>query len=206
MEGMVDPNQPAKYRLRLVFAKKSAIKYIGHLDLSLAWERALRRAGIPLAYSKGFNPRPKMQFASELPLGSMGSAEIVDVVLYDAVDPTEARRRLQSSLPAGIELHEVEAVPLKAPTLQQLLRQAEYRVLVETELSPAELTRRIEALLEADKLIQTRRRQNREEEIDLRPWLHDLKLEVIGENEVCLRMRLSAGQWGNLRPEAVLKA
>jgi radical SAM-linked protein len=147
-----------------------------------------------------------MQFASELPLGSTGSAEIIDIILYNAIDPAEAHERLQSSLPAGIGLHTVEAVPLKSPTLQQLLRQAEYRVLVETELPQAELAQRIEALLSADKLIQSRRRQKKEEEIDLRAWLYDLKLETMAENEAHLWMRLAAGQWGNLRPEAVLKA
>ena len=139
---MVDPNQPAKYRLRLVFAKKAQIKYLGHLDLSLAWERALRRAQLPLAYSKGFNPRPRMQFASELPLGTMSSAEILDIVLYDAVEPQDAYERLKQSLPVGIELYSMESVPVKSPTLQQLLRQADYRVLVETELPPAELSAR----------------------------------------------------------------
>jgi radical SAM-linked protein len=203
---MVDPNQPAKYRLRLVFAKKAQIKYLGHLDLSLAWERALRRAQLPLAYSKGFNPRPRMQFASELPLGTMSSAEILDVVLYDAVEPQDAYGRLQQSLPVGIELHSVESVPVKSPTLQQLLRQADYRVLVETELPPAELSARITALLSAEKLLQTRQRRKKEEEVDLRPLLHALKLERSGETEVELQMRLSAGQSGNLRPEAVLKA
>lgn len=206
MDNIVDPNQPSKYRLRLVFAKKSAIKYIGHLDLSLAWERGLRRAGLPLAYSKGFNPRPKMQFASELPLGALGSAEIIDIILYDSVDPEDVHKRLQASLPAGIELHTVETVPVKSPTLQPLLRQAEYRVLVETELPQAELSARIEALLGADKIIQTRRRGKKVEEFDLRPLLHDLRLETMGENDAQLHMRLSAGQWGNLRPETVLKA
>jgi radical SAM-linked protein len=203
---MVDPNQPAKYRLRLVFAKKAQIKYLGHLDLSLAWERALRRAQLPLAYSKGFNPRPRMQFASELPLGTMGSAEILDIVLYNEVDPQDTYERLKRSLPVGIELQSVAPAPVKSPTLQQLLRQADYRVLVETELSPAELSARIEALLGAEKLIQTRQRQKRQEEIDLRPLLHALKLERTGETGAQLQMRLSAGQSGNLRPEAVLKA
>jgi radical SAM-linked protein len=147
-----------------------------------------------------------MQFASELPLGTMGSAEILDIVLYDEVDPQEVYERLKRSLPAGIELHSVESAPVKSPTLQQLLRQADYRVLVETELSPAELSARIEALLGAERLIQTRQRQKRQEEVDLRPLLHALKLERTGESEAELQMRLSAGQSGNLRPEAVLKA
>ncbi|MBI1880575.1 MAG: DUF2344 domain-containing protein [Chloroflexi bacterium] len=204
---MTDPNQPPPdHRLRLIFAKKKQIKYIGHLDLALAWERALRRAQIPLAYSKGFNPQPKIQVASSLPVGTSGSAEIMDIVITQPVEPGDALDRIRPALPGGIELHFVETVPLKAPTLQHLLRQAEYRVTVETDLSADELTRRIEALLAADKLMQTRQRKKRTEEIDLRPWLHELALESVAEGEATLRMRLTAGQFGNLRPEEVLKA
>jgi radical SAM-linked protein len=204
---MTDPNQPPpNYRLRLIFAKKKQIKYIGHLDLVLAWERALRRAQIPLAYSKGFNPRPKIQIASSLPLGTIGSAEIMDIVATHPVEPAVALECIRPALPEGIELHSVESIPLKAPTLQHLLRQAEYRVIVETDLSAEELARRIEELRIAVKIVQTRQRKKQLEEIDLRPWLHELKLESVGEGEAYLYMRLTAGQFGNLRPEAVLKA
>jgi len=204
---MTDPNQPPpNHRLRLVFAKKKQIKYIGHLDLVLAWERALRRAQIPVAYSKGFNPRPKIQVASSLPVGTTGSAEIMDIMTTHLVDPAEALARIRPALPVGIELHSVEAIPLKAPTLQHLLRQAEYRVMVETDLPVEELTRRIESLLAAAELPQTRQRKKQLEAIDLRPWLHELAVESVGPGEVYLRMRLAAGQFGNLRPEEVLKA
>lgn len=204
---MTDPNQPpSKHRLRLVFAKKSPIKYISHLDLSLSWERALRRARIPLAYSQGFNPRPKMQFASGLPLGTTGTAEIVDIFVTGAVDPADALAHVRAALPVGIELHSVQEVPLKSPTLQHLLRQAEYRVLVETELSTEELSSRIHELLATDKIIQTRYRRKKEEAFDLRPWLHELQLDSLADGQACLHMRLTAGQFGNLRPEAVLKA
>jgi radical SAM-linked protein len=204
---MTDPNQPPRYRLRLTFAKKAQIKYIAHLDLALAWERALRRAQIPLAYSQGFNPRPKMQIASSLPLGTTGRAEIVDIIVTQPIPPEKVFEQVKATLPPGLELHSVEEVPLKSPALQPLLRQAEYQVTVETELSAEELTRRIDVLLAADKIVQTRQRKNREEEFDLRPWLHELHLvESMAEGEAHLRMRLTAGQFGNLRPSEVLKA
>lgn len=204
---MTDLNQPPpNHRLRLVFAKKKQIKYIGHLDLVLAWERALRRAQIPLAYSKGFNPRPKIQVASSLPVGTTGSAEIMDIMTTQWVDPAEALARIRPALPVGIELYSVEPIPLKAPTLQHLLRQADYRVMVETDLPVEELTRRIESLLAAAELPQTRQRKKQLETIDLRPWLYELAVESVGPGEVYLRMRLAAGQFGNLRPEEVLKA
>lgn len=204
---MTDPNQPPpNHRLRLVFAKKKQVKYIGHLDLVLAWERSLRRAQIPLTYSKGFNPRPKLQVASSLPVGTTGSAEIMDIMTTQQVDPDEALARIRPALPVGIELHTVEPIPLKAPTLQHLLRQAEYRVMVETDLPVEELTKRIESLLAAAELPQTRQRKKQLEAIDLRPWLHELAVKSVGQGEVFLSMRLAAGQFGNLRPEEVLKA
>ncbi|GAB4423473.1 MAG: TIGR03936 family radical SAM-associated protein [Anaerolineae bacterium] len=204
---MTDPNQPEnRQRLRLTFAKKRAVKYIAHLDLALAWERALRRAQLPLAYSQGFNPRPKMQFASGLPLGTTGSAEILDIVLNEPVDPAAALDQIRPKLPEGIGLSAVEEVPLKAPTLQNLLREAEYRVTVETDTPPDELERRIAALLAADEIIQQRQRKKRLESVNLRPWLHRLAIEQVDNGDVSLFMRLTAGQHGNLRPEAVLEA
>jgi radical SAM-linked protein len=196
----------SKCRLRLTFAKKAQIKYIAHLDLALAWERALRRARLPLAYSQGFNPRPKMQIASSLPLGVTGRAEMIDIILTQPIDPLEVLTQLRTALPMGIELLTVEEVPLKAPSRQDLLRQAEYQVTVETDLPAAELTRRINALLAADSLPQVRQRQKQVEQIDLRPWLHDLRLAEVNSGDARLSMRLTAGQHGNLRPAEVLAA
>jgi len=203
---MTDPNQPLKYRYRLIFAKKAAVKYIAHLDLALAWERALRRAQIPLAYSQGFNPQPRIQFACSLPLGTMGRAEILDMITLEPLVPDDVLAQIRAVLPSGIELHSVEEVLLKDPALQSLVYQGEYRVLVETDLSGHELTQRIDSLLTADEVIQTRRRKKKIEEFDLRPWLHDLKLESLNDGEAHLYMRLATGQFGNLRPADVLKA
>ncbi len=204
---MTDSNQvPLKYRLRLVLSKKKQIKYISHLDLSLAWERALRRAEIPIAYSKGFNPRPKMQFASGLPLGTTGAAEILDIIVLNPLDPVQALAQISPALPMGIGIDTIEEVPLKSPALQALLRQADYRVVVETELLADELTKRIDDLLAAEKIIQIRKRRQKQEEFDLRPMLHELQLGSVVAGDAQLSMRVTAGQFGNLRPEAVLKA
>jgi radical SAM-linked protein len=203
---MTDPNQLPQYRYRLTFAKKAAVKYIAHLDLALAWERALRRAQIPLAYSKGFNPQPKVQFACSLPLGSMGRAEIVDIITTVPVTPAEALVKIRQALPGGIELQSIEEVPLREPALQALVHQGEYSVLVETGVTAAELKQRIDALLAADEVMLTRRRKKKNETFNLRPWLHQLKLVSIENGEAHLHMRLATGQFGNLRPVDVLRA
>ncbi len=193
-------------RLRLLFAKKEPIKYIAHLDLMLAWERALRRAQVPLAYSQGFNPRPKMQLASGLPLGTTGTAEIMDIFLTEPVDLATALARLRTALPSGMAVHTLVEVPLKSPTLQHLLRQADYTVTVETDLTADELNKRISNLLERGEVLQVRQRKQQTEQINLRPWVHQLQLIGFNNGDAHLAMRLTTGQLGNLRPQEVLKA
>jgi len=130
----------------------------------------------------------------------------LDIIVKEPVDPTEAFERIVPALPVGIGLSSVEEVPLKGPTLQQLLKEAEYRVTVETDLPAEELSTRIEALLTADKIMQTRKRRKREEQFDMRPLLHELRLDSVENGDAHIFMRVTAGQHGNLRPEAVLKA
>ncbi len=74
-----DQNQPQ--RVRILFAKTDAMRFIGNLDLHKAWERSCRRAGLPLAYSQGYNPQPKLNLASALPLGFTSQAELIDIWL-----------------------------------------------------------------------------------------------------------------------------
>ena len=84
---MKTANAEAVQRLRVTFSQTGALRYVGHLDMVRTWERGLRRAGIPLAYSGGFHPGPRFYFASGLPLGATGSAEIIDVLLTETLTP-----------------------------------------------------------------------------------------------------------------------
>jgi len=196
----------AQQRWRVTFAKGPQLKYISHLDLALAWERALRRAGVPLAYSQGFNPQARLQLASGLPLGYTSAAEILDIILDEPLGLTDFVARLRPALPLGLAVTAVEEVDLKSPALQSALRQAEYRVNVETPLPAGELAGRIAALLAADRLEQQRVRKQRTETFDLRPLVGDIRLETVAEGQAVFWMRLSAGNQGNVRPEAVLTA
>jgi radical SAM-linked protein len=192
--------------MRITFAKGPQLRYISHLDLALTWERALRRAEVPLAYSQGHNPQAKLQLASGLPLGYTGSAEMMDVVLTASMPPEEFITKVAPPLPEGLSIASAEEVELKAPSLQSVLRQAVYRVTVETSLTEDELNRRVANLLESDIIEQQRIRKGRVETFDLRPLVHDLRLEVIIDGQATLSMRLSAGQHGNVRPDAVTSA
>lgn len=197
---------PVRQRWRITFAKEKPLRYISHLDLYRTWERVFRRADIRVVYSQGFNPQPRIQLASALPVGYVGSAEVMDVVLEEAIEAEELVSRLQAVAPVGLRIIEAHPVPLQAPALQVQLRRAEYCVQVNTALPCEEIARRIADFLSSAHFIRERTRQRRREMIDLRPLVDDLRLEHCADGEAKLWMRLSLSTQHSVRPETVLEA
>lgn len=188
--------------MRITFAKGEEIKYISHLDLMRLWERTLRRARVPLAYSRGFNPRPKIAFAAPLPVGFTSRGEVMDVVLEHRISPYNFAKSLAPHLPPGLEVLSVEEVYPKLPSLQSQVHFAEYRVTVSWEGSQEEMQGRLQELLSAEQLL----RQRRSKHYDLRPLIEDLWVEGKEANGWVLGMRLRAGDEGTGRPDEVLDA
>lgn len=186
-------------RIRITFAKTGDMRYTGHLDLHRTWERTLRRAQLPLAYSQGFNPHPKINLASALPLGFTGEAEVVDVWLEQDLPLEAVEADLKRAAPPGIDIRLIERVDDRAPTLQTVLESSEYEV---TLLEAVEdLDRRVEGLLARDSLPRVRR----DKPYDLRPLV--LTLEPIPPDEeghARLLLRLTAQEGATGRPEEVL--
>lgn len=190
-----------RQRLRITFAKGEGIKYISHLDLMRLWERSLRRAEVPLAYSHGFNPQPKIAIAAPLPVGFTSREEVMDIFLTYHISPYEFAKRLKPYLPPGLEILSVEEVALKLPSLQSQVRAAEYRVTVACDGSPKEMEERLCKLLSADHL----QRERRGKKYNLRPLIEDLWVKRRETEGYALGMRLKVGSGGTGRPDEVLK-
>jgi radical SAM-linked protein len=94
-------------RLRIRYAKRGRMRFTSHRDFSRAFERALVRARVPMAYSSGFNPHPRISYAGAAPTGSASEAEYLEIGLAEARDPDDVRRRLDESLPPGLDVLEV---------------------------------------------------------------------------------------------------
>ena len=190
-------------RLRVTFAKTEAMRYTGHLDLQRAWERILRRAGLPLAYSQGFNPRPKINLAAALPLGFTSRCEVADIWLEQDHAPTEIESRLRAAAPPGVEVLSIEAVDLTAPKLPKLVRTAVYVVTLLESVPTNDLAMRIERVLGAENLM----RERRGKLYDLRPLIEDLRaIEPSSTGKQRIRMRLAARSGATGRPDEVLAA
>jgi hypothetical protein len=119
---------PPTQRVRITFSKGRPIRFIGHLDLARLWERAMRRERLPLAYTLGYTPHPRLVFAAPLALGSTGARELMDAYFTRSLDHLDLRRALDRQLPAGCEVIDLQEVPLTAASLQSSVRWASYRV------------------------------------------------------------------------------
>jgi radical SAM-linked protein len=188
-------------RIRITFSKTEAMRYTGHLDLHRAWERTFRRAGLPLAYSQGFHPQPRLNLAAALPLGFTSNGEILDAWLETSLPVEGILQALLPALPSGIQVRHIREVDTRLPALQTQVQSAEYRL---TLLDPIpDLDQRLHNLLSAKSLP----RERRGKAYDLRPLIEALStLPSDDEGQQRLFMRLAAQAGATGRPEEVLEA
>ncbi len=186
-------------RARINFTKTEAMRFTSHLDLHRTWERTLRRAGLPLAYSQGYNPRPKLNLASALPLGFTSSGEVLDVWFEQELRVDEIQYQISSALPPGIRLNNIESISTQAPSLQSQLKASEYLVFLSEAIS--DLNTRLNQLLSSDALYRYRRNKR----YDLRPLIEKLEYrrDELNGGQV-LYMILSAREGATGRPDEVL--
>ena len=196
-------NQPlTQQRLRIRFGKHGPLRFVGHLDLSKTWERVLRRAEIPLEYSQGFNPRPRMQFAAALPVGATSESEYLDIWLTQRLSGSlrdDWVPKLQACSPSGLVVYTLAEVPIGQAALPTLVTESEYVVtLLDDSIGPDELRARAEHLLSQAEILRVRNQKT----YDLRPLIVDLSLDGAGN----LIARLVTGDRGNGRADELLDA
>ncbi len=193
-------------RIRLSFSRGDEVKYISHLDLMRLWHRALRRAGMPLAYSQGYNPQPRIAIAAPLAVGVTSEAELVDIFLARKVSLSFFERMLGEQLPDGVNIVNARDIWPKLPSLQSRLRFAEYRVVIERQTGRENLERSIDQLKTKTSLPWRHSRGEKVHEYDLRELIDDMWVEDEQEGAPVLGMRLRNDSKGSGRPDQVLLA
>ncbi len=188
-------------RLRLTFRKEGATRYIGHLDLALTLERSLNRAKIPIAYTQGFNKRPRMQLAAATPLGYLSECEMADIYLLEKMVPDAAKEQMMARMAPGIVVWRVEEVDLRAPALQTLTAVTDYTALLLDPVDLVALQQKIEALLAAESIT----RERRHKAYDLRPLVVTLSLAETDDSRAQINMRLTMRPGKTGRPDEVLR-
>jgi radical SAM-linked protein len=189
-------------RWRLTFAKTEAMRFTGHLDLILTWERTFRRSGLPLSYSEGFNPRPVINLAAPLPLGFTSTGEIGDFWLSNNMTKNEFSKSINRALPPGLEVLDIAEIPqLHGDKLPSLVQAAVYQMTLDNTYQ--EISMRIHEILAHNSLLRVRKGK----EYDLRPLIHDLSLITEeGSSITTIKTKLSLLPGRTGRPDEVLSA
>ncbi|MCU0506066.1 MAG: TIGR03936 family radical SAM-associated protein [Chloroflexi bacterium] len=211
------PDLAPRQRWRILFRRDEDARFLAHLDAMKLWERALRRAGIPVAQTEGMSPRPRIVFAAPLPLGMLAEREIVDVVLSRRLTVADLRDRLSLALPDGFGLVDLYDVWLHAPSVASQLAGAAYRMEV-TGTAPAPvradaLRAGVATLLASDRLDRTRQKEKRSVRYDLRPLImgidvpawDDAGADGAGSGTLRIDVRHSQEE-GTGRPDEVVAA
>ncbi len=196
----MNDNSPIKQRLHITFGKFNELIYTSNLDVAKLWERVLRRADLPILYSEGFNPRPRLALATALPLGISSECEILDVSFKEPIALEGLAERIMATSPTGLRVLDIREVPVRSPALQTQVRSAEYRIHFENDLDRSLLEAKADAIMSAEKVERERERKDKITRVNLRPLIYDLKVDENGD----LMAHLAIGEQGNVRPDEVL--
>jgi radical SAM-linked protein len=211
------PDPLERTRVRVRYEKRGQLVAISHLETMHALLRAVRRAGLPVAYSQGYHPKPRVSFGPALPVGVESACEHLDLDLLGPADPADVAARLGPQLPQGLRVIEAEVVPQAEPSISEAMRAIHYRADFPQDLwGERTLSDRVATFLEAERSVVTRvaprkggggKRQPkvaapRQREIDLKEIVTHLAVE--GPGRVAFSLR--ADPSGSAKPAEVLAA
>ena len=180
-------------RILAVFEKGERIRHIGHLDIQRSVQRGLRRSGLPVAYSQGFNPHILITFASALSTGACGKREIMDVTMAEDVSAEEFVARMNRAMPPEMQVSEARAVDAKHPSLMGMVQAADYDLMIRDAEIGARLAEVIPAMMAKDTIPAMRKTKTKLTEVDIKPLILSLRGEgnhlfttlVLNERESC---------------------
>lgn len=186
-------------RIRIRFSKNEPMRYTGHLDLFRSWERTFRRSRLPLAYSQGFHPQPRLNLACALPLGFTSECELIDAWLESVIDLAQINLVIKDALPPGLMIHAIDQVDPHVPAIQTQVISSIYIITFLDHIP--NLYERIERIKLSEHIYRSRRQKS----YDLRPLIEEISaVPECDQGMQMLRIRLSVRESATGRPEEVL--
>lgn len=192
--------------IRMQFRKTREGRFMSHLDLMHTWERVIRRSQLPLAFSQGFNPHPKINFASALAVGTTSDGEYMDMELTADLPLEQVKQELDRAMPPAFEVTAMKVVTGKVPSLMSIIERGRYQLRLEfvEEVTQQQLEDAIEEFWKREEIIIYRYKKNSKDKkaVNIRPGVYEMKLTADGRYAV-LDILVQSGNEGNIRPEEV---
>ncbi len=191
-------------KLRVKFSKHGVLKFIGHLDVMRYFQKAIRRAGIDIAYSTGFSPHQIMSFAAPLGVGLESNGEYMDIEVNTLTSARELTDSLNAQMVEGIEVLEVKLLPDNAGNAMASVAAARYTVAFREEYQPRFLTKSvIDDFYSQNEIVVTKKTKKSESTFDMKPYIYACSYN---EAENTIDLTVDASSAGNIRPTLVVKA
>lgn len=188
------------------FQKGDIVRHLGLLDLQRTMQRALRRSGLPIAYSNGFNPHIVMSFASALSSGIPGDAELLDVSLHSETTEEACMEAMNRVLPPALHVSRIRLVDDRFPKVSAALRQAEYRITLWGE-DALKIANKIPDFLAQNEIMALRKTKRAETMVNIRPMIHLLEAQMDTEAKTAvLTARVSFVEAATLKPDLLLSS
>ena len=197
-------------KIRTKFCKTDLMKFISHLDLMRMMERSLRRSNVPLAFTQGFNPHPKIAFATALSIGVSSEGEYMDIEVTEPMDIDIFKTEMNKRLPRGLELLQCSYVDERSKALMAVIDYSAYLVNCKLEeiINRAELDKAMEVFLQQDNIfvskVNKKKKKETIQEIDIRPLIRSIEIVEMKDNDLTFKMIVATGSKGNLKPEIVI--
>lgn len=199
------------YKIRIRFTKTAYMKFISHLDLMRMMERTMRRCQVPLSFSQGFNPHPKISFATALALGISSEGEYMDIEIDEKIDLEGFKENMNKEFPEGISILQCKYIDIKRKSLMALVEYSTYvvRCPIAHDVSKETLNGAIDSFMKQDDLLiyKTVKKKNREmeKEVNIRPMIHHMQVVSNDSKQFLLKTIVATGSNGNLKPEILLQ-
>lgn len=189
-------------KVRIKFKKYGALKFIGHLDVMRFFQKAIRRAEIPIAYTSGYSPHMIMSFANPLGIGICSEGEYFDIELKHPISSEEAVSRLNKAMVEGMEVISFRQIAdEKKMTGMAILAAADYLLQLQEQMLPDNWVEQIPAFLEQSQIPILKQTKRSEKEVDIKPLIYKMEARENG-----IYMQLAAGSVENLKPGLVMEA
>ena len=197
------PKEHIIYRIK--FSKGEAMKYIGHLDVMRLFQRAIKRASLPIAYSQGFNPHQLISFASPLTLGTISIGEYVDVEFLEKISTCDIKNNLNSVLDNIEGIRVLDVVLLKSGVKKAMtsVSASTYEVVLDNKVTIEIVEKNLENYINQDEILVLKKTKKNLKETNIKEDIFDIK-NISKNNEVKLFMFLASGSKRNLKPESVV--
>lgn len=177
--------------------------FISHLDVIRVFERAFRRANLPISYTKGFNPRPKMTFTPALPVGTTSCSEYMDCEFDEEILPKDVMIRLNNVLPIGIKILEAEVADNKLPLSS--LNAASYVVSIEDgSNNEAKLRNAIKEVENSKEIFIEKQSKSGAKQVNIIPLIYSIEVLESNSEGIKILMKLSIGQEGSISPSVII--